>query len=128
MAGAKVDVQAVNAELNGIAARMGEVTRLMGPQVWQGGSAGNFTVDLQGHNRSLGQMMTQVMKAAAALNKLPMVIDVPAMPSVTPAVSNGVASVSPSGLQRLESALRQAADALPRHGQRIQALLSEAGP
>ncbi|MCW2904908.1 MAG: hypothetical protein JWO67_7173, partial [Streptosporangiaceae bacterium] len=128
MAGAKVDVQVINGELNGICARMSEVTRAMGPQVWQGGSAGNFTTDLQGHNRSLTQMMMRVMQAVAALNKLPMVIDVPAMPSVTPGGLGGIASVSPSGLQRLEAALRRAADALPGHASRIQSLLSQAGP
>jgi hypothetical protein len=128
MAGTKVDVQAVDAELNAICARMTEVTRVMGPQVWQGGSAGNFTIDLQGHNRSLGLMMTRVMSAVAALNDVPLVIRTPEMPQVTPAVSNGIASVSPTGLRRLEAALRHAADALPRHASRIQALLSEAGP
>ncbi|MBC6459632.1 hypothetical protein [Actinomadura sp. HBU206391] len=130
MAGTKVDVQAVQAELNAICSRMTGVTRLMGPQVWQGGSAGNFTTDLQGHNRSLDLMMLRVLRAVAALNDLVMVLDPPDIPSVTPqpALSNGIASVSPNGLRQLESNLRFAAEALPRHGSRIQALLSAAGP
>ncbi|GAA2105571.1 hypothetical protein [Actinomadura alba] len=130
MAGTKVDVQAVQAELNAIRGRMTDVTRLMSPQVWQGGSAGLFTTDLQGHNRSLGLMMLRVLRAVAALNDLAMVLDPPDIPRVTPqpALSNGIASVSPNGLRQLESTLRLATEALPRHGSRIQALLSAAGP
>jgi hypothetical protein len=68
---AKVDMRAVQAELGRIAALMTEITRQMSPQTWQGGSAANFTIDLQGHNRSLTQMMTRVLEAAAASGQAP---------------------------------------------------------
>ncbi|MFC6933095.1 hypothetical protein ACFQHO_23970 [Actinomadura yumaensis] len=67
----KIDIQAIQTELQGIASLMTEVTRLMSPQTWQGGSAASFTTDLQGHNRSLSRMMHQVMKTASELNHAP---------------------------------------------------------
>ncbi|MFC5750362.1 hypothetical protein [Actinomadura rugatobispora] len=129
MADTKVDAQAVQAELRGIAGLMTEVTRLMGPQVWQGGSAGAFTTDLQGHNRSLGRMMVEILRTVSERNRAPMVLDPPDIPRVAPAQSPpGLASVSVTGLERLETALKRAADGLPRHGGRIRSLLRAAGP
>ncbi|MQY04097.1 hypothetical protein [Actinomadura macrotermitis] len=132
MVATKVDVRAVQGELARISALVSGVARQMGPQTWQGGSAGRFTVDLQGHSRSLEQMMARVLQAVAAMNELPMVIDVPeiaAVPLQPPAgLFNQVASVSVAGLQRMEIALRRAADALPDHGRRVRALLSQGGP
>ncbi|MDL4773797.1 hypothetical protein [Actinomadura xylanilytica] len=125
----KIDVPAVQAELQAISTLMSEIVRMMGPQVWQGGSAGAFTADLQGHNRSLDRMMVQIMKMVSELDHMPMVLTVPEIPRVTPASGRpGVASVSPSGLERLETALNRAADGLPGHGNRVRRLLAVQGP
>ncbi|MEU5880305.1 hypothetical protein [Spirillospora sp. NPDC047279] len=132
MVATKVNVSAVRIELARISSLMSEVSRQMGPQVWQGGSAANFTIDLRGHSRSLEQMMARILEAVASMNAVPMVYDVPEIAPVAPqpsaGVFNQVASVSVSGLQRLESALKHAADALPGHGRRLRTLMAEGGP
>lgn len=125
----KIDIQAIQTELQGISSLMTEVTRLMSPQTWQGGSAASFTTDLQGHNRSLSRMMHQVMKTASELNHAPLALTTPEIPRTNaPSGTPGVASISPSALERLETALTRSADGLPAHGRRIRSLLAVAGP
>ncbi|MGI5166460.1 hypothetical protein ACQEU3_19115 [Spirillospora sp. CA-253888] len=129
MVAAHIDISAVQAELQAISALMGEISRLIGPQTWQGGSAAAFTTDLQGHNRSLDRMAHDVLQTVARLDPRPIVIAPPSMPRVGPVPGMpGVASVSPTGLERLETALLRAADALPKHAGKIRSLLRIAGP
>ncbi|WP_067451707.1 hypothetical protein [Actinomadura macra] len=125
----KIDVRAVQTELRAISNAMSEITRLMGPQIWQGGSAASFTSDLQGHNRSLNRLMFEVMRTVARVNQTPSTYETPDIPRPTPAGgSPGVASVSPNGLERLETALTRAADRLPHSAKMIRGLLALAYP
>ncbi|MFA1551528.1 hypothetical protein [Actinomadura chokoriensis] len=125
----KIDARAVNAELQAVSKAMSEVTRLMGPQTWQGGSAAAFTTDLQGYNRALNRLMLDVERTVARFNQVPLVLDPPDIPRVTPAAGKpGVASVSPSALERLETALTRAAGDLPHRGKMIRGHLALAHP
>lgn len=125
----KIDARAVHAELQAISSAMSEVTRLMGPQTWQGGSAAAFTTDLQGHNRSLNRLMLAVERTVARYNQIPLVLDPPDIPRVTPASGKpGVASVSPSALERLETALNRAAADLPHRAKMVRGHLALAYP
>lgn len=129
MVAPKIDTHAVQAELQSISALMSEIAHVMGPQVWQGGSAGAFTEDLQSNIRSLRQMMTEILRSVARANAVPMVLAPPDISQPTPASGQrGIASVSPSGLERLETALHRAADGLPNSAKRLRNLLSPAGP
>ncbi|GLZ14782.1 hypothetical protein Acsp04_50170 [Actinomadura sp. NBRC 104425] len=129
MDGTKIDAAAVQAELQGISALMNEINRVMGPDTWQGGTAAAFTTDLDGHGRSLGRMMAEILRAVARANEVPMTLTPPHISRVTPPSGlPGVASVSISRMERLETALRRAADGLPDQGRRIRALLAKAGP
>ncbi|MFD0684187.1 hypothetical protein [Actinomadura fibrosa] len=125
----KINARAVTAELRVISTAMSEVTRLMGPQIWQGGSAASFTTDLQGHGRALNRMILDVERTVAYFNQTPSTYDVPEIPRATPAAGRpGIASVSPNGLERLETALTRAADRLPSSGKMIRGLLDLAYP
>ncbi|CND66101.1 Uncharacterised protein [Mycobacterium tuberculosis] len=125
----KIDARAVHAELQAISTAMSEVTRLMGPQTWQGGSAAAFTTDLQGHNRALNRLMLAVERTVARYNQIPLVLDPPDIPRVTPATGKpGIASVSPSAMERLETALNRAASALPHRAKMIRGHLALAYP
>ncbi|GAA1791472.1 hypothetical protein [Actinomadura chokoriensis] len=125
----KIDARAVHAELQAISTAMSEVTRLMGPQTWQGGSAAAFTTDLQGHNRSLNRLMLAVERTVARYNQIPMTLAPPDIPRATPATGKpGVASVSPSALERLETALNRAAADLPHRAKMIRGHLALAYP
>ncbi|MEU6035906.1 hypothetical protein ABZ801_10890 [Actinomadura sp. NPDC047616] len=129
MAATKIDTGAVQAELQGISALMNEINRVMGPETWQGGTAAAFTTDLDGHSRSLGRMMVEILREIARTNEVPMTLTPPDISRVTPASGlPGVASVSISRMERLETALRRAADGLPNRGRRIRELLAKAGP
>ncbi|MBW8482056.1 hypothetical protein [Actinomadura parmotrematis] len=122
------EVAALHAELDAVAALMTEIARQFGPQVWQGGSAGAFAADLQGHSRALDRMAHDVMAAADRATPMPLVFPSPApMPRVASVPAGGlVAAVSPSGLERLETALNRASWDLPNHASRIRALLPAA--
>ncbi|MEU5990572.1 hypothetical protein ABZ806_16510 [Spirillospora sp. NPDC047418] len=125
----KIDARAVHAELQAISTAMSEVTRLMGPQTWQGGSAAAFTTDLQGHNRALNRLMLAVERTVARYNQIPLVLDPPDIPRVTPASGKpGIASVSPSALERLETALNRAAADLPHRAKMVRGHLALAYP
>jgi hypothetical protein len=125
----KIDARAVHAELQAISTAMSEVTRLMGPQTWQGGSASAFTTDLQGHNRSLNRLMLEVERTVVRFNQVPLTLPPPDIPRVTPPGGKpGVASVSPSALERLETALTRAASALPHRAKMIRGHLALAYP
>ncbi|MER7545592.1 hypothetical protein ABTW95_21570 [Spirillospora sp. NPDC127506] len=125
----KIDARAVDAELQAISSAMSEVTRLMGPQTWQGGSAAAFTTDLQGHNRALNRMMLEVQRTVVRFNQVPLVLTPPEIPRVTPPAGKpGVASVSPSALERLETALTRAAADLPHRAKMIRGHLALAHP
>ncbi|SNT44730.1 hypothetical protein SAMN05443665_103084 [Actinomadura meyerae] len=125
----EIDVNAVHAELQAISTAMSEVTRQMGPQTWQGGSAAAFTTDLQGHNRALNRLMFDAERAVIRHNQVPLTIDPPEIPRVTPPAGKpGVASVSPSALERLETALTRAAADLPHRARMLRARLAPAHP
>ncbi|MGW5413102.1 hypothetical protein [Actinomadura geliboluensis] len=125
----KTDVRAVHAELQAISTAMSEVTRLMGPQTWQGGSAAAFTTDLQGHNRALNRLMLDAERTAIRHNQVPLTLAPPEIPRVTPPAGKpGVASVSPSALERLETALSRAAADLPHRARAIRVHLAPARP
>ncbi|NKZ03557.1 hypothetical protein [Actinomadura latina] len=125
----KIDARAVNAELQAISTAMSEVTRQMGPQTWQGGSAAAFTTDLQGHNRALNRLMLEVERTVVRFNQVPLTLDPPDIPRVTPPGGKpGVASVSPSALERLETALTRAAADLPHRAKMIRGHLALAHP
>ncbi|MFG2018583.1 hypothetical protein [Actinomadura geliboluensis] len=125
----KIDVRAVHAELQAISTAMSEVTRLMGPQTWQGGSAAAFTTDLQGHNRALNRLMLDAERTAIRHNQVPLTLAPPEIPRVTPPAGKpGVASVSPSALERLETALNRAAADLPHRARAIRVHLAPARP
>ncbi|MEU8341987.1 hypothetical protein AB0C74_09840 [Spirillospora sp. NPDC048832] len=125
----EIDVNAVHAELQAISTAMSEVTRQMGPQTWQGGSAAAFTTDLQGHNRALNRLMFDAERAVIRHNQVPLTIDPPEIPRVTPPAGKpGVASVSPSALERLETALARAAADLPHRARMLRARLAPAHP
>lgn len=125
----KIDARAVHAELQAISTAMSEVTRLMGPQTWQGGSAAAFTTDLQGHNRALNRLMLAVERTVARYNQIPMTLASPDIPRATPATGKpGIASVSPSALERLETALNRAAADLPHRAKMIRGHLALAYP
>ncbi|QXJ22738.1 hypothetical protein AGRA3207_003792 [Actinomadura graeca] len=126
---ATIDMRAVQTELRAISSVMSEVTRLMGPQIWQGGSAASFTSDLQDHNRSLNRLMFEVVRTVARVNQSPSTYQTPDIPRVTPAAGRpGVASVSAKGLERLETALTRAADRLPQAARMVRGLLAPAYP
>ncbi|TDD68873.1 hypothetical protein, partial [Actinomadura rubrisoli] len=72
----KIDAHAVQVELDTISSTMSEITRLMGPQTWQGGSAAAFTTDLQGHNRSLNRLILDVFHTVTSFNKTPSTLPV----------------------------------------------------
>ncbi|MFA1541367.1 hypothetical protein [Actinomadura monticuli] len=125
----KIDARAVHAELQAISTAMSEVTRQMGPQTWQGGSAAGFTSDLQAHNRALNRLMLEVERTVVRFNQVPLTLDPPEIPRATPPAGKpGVASVSPSALERLETALTRAAADLPHRAKMIRGHLALAHP
>ena len=125
----QIDARAVHAELQAMSTAMSEVTRQMGPQTWQGGSAAAFTTDLQGHTRALNRLMLDVERTVVRSNQVPLALDPPEIPRVTPPAGKpGVASVSPSALERLETALTRAAADLPHRAKMIRGLMAPAHP
>src|SRR4051794_1620444 len=105
----KIDEQAVAGVLQSISSLMGPVSRAVGPQLWQGGSAGRFAATLAGHNRSLASMMDEVWTAEKATNQ-----DTPpappSMPSVQPPPSSSLSLLSPGLADRMAGSLEAAAN------------------
>jgi hypothetical protein len=127
MAKHKVDEQAVHGQFSAVASLMQGLCGKMGPQTWQGGSAGRFTGGLQQNNQALASMMDSVWLAVKRANE-----DTPpappAMPSVRPQLtSGGIASLNPDLADSLADTLGEVADRLPSHGSQLRSLLEEGG-
>jgi hypothetical protein len=127
MAKHKVNEQAVQAQFLDIVSLMQGLCQKMGPQTWQGGSAGRFTGELIRNNQALASMMDNVWQVVKRVNKdnppAP-----PSMPSVQPQMVNGaIASLNPDLADALAAELGDVADSLPGHGSRLANLLEQGG-
>ncbi len=123
----KIDEQAVAGVLQSISSLMAPVSRVVGPQLWQGGAAGRFAGTLAGHNRSLASMMDEVWTAEKATNN-----DTPpappGMPLVAPPPSSSVALLNPDLADQMARSLDAVSGALPGLGGKLSALLAPASP
>jgi hypothetical protein len=123
----KVNEQAVQAQFQNISSLMQIMCGKMGPQTWQGGSAGRFTGEMVRNNQALASMMDGVWRAVKSVNK-----DNPPAPPQMPNVhsqltSGAIASLNPDLADSLAAVLGDVADRLPRYGSQIVNLLEEGG-
>jgi hypothetical protein len=123
----KIDEQAVASVLQTISLLLSPASKSVGPQLWQGGSAGRFAGTLSGHNKSLASMMDEVWKVEkAANNDTPPAP--PAMPQVQPPPSSNIALLNPDLADKMAGSLDSVANQLPGLGKKLAGLLATASP